>query len=69
MQSRRMSMVESVANIVVGIGVAYVMNMAILAALGIHIDHRQNMLMTAGMTAVSFVRSYLLRRYFNKIRA
>lgn len=69
MQSRRMSMVESLANIAVGIGVAYVMNFWILAMIGNPISHRQNMVMTAFMTLVSFVRSYALRRFFNTIRA
>jgi hypothetical protein len=69
MQSRRMSVIESVANIAVGIGVAYIMNFWILSMIGNPISHRQNMLMTAFMTAVSFARSYALRRFFNSIKA
>lgn len=68
MQSRRMSMVEAWTNIAVGIGVAYLMNFAILRGLGMPITGRQNLYMTAIMTAVSFVRSYTLRRIFNRLK-
>ncbi len=66
MQSRLMSIVEAWANVVVGIGIAYAMNFYILQAIGNPISHRQNVIMTAFMTAVSLVRSYTLRRIFNR---
>jgi hypothetical protein len=66
MQSRRMSFVESWANIAVGLGLAYVMNFAILAAFHTPISHRQNLVMTSIMTVVSLARSYTLRRIFNR---
>jgi hypothetical protein len=68
MQSRKWSFIEAWANIVVGIGIAYVMNFLILRAFDTPISHRQNLIMTALMTVVSLVRSYSLRRFFNRVR-
>ena len=59
-------MIEAWTNVAVGIGMAYVANITFLAAVGIHINHRQNMVMTGLMTVVSLVRSYSLRRIFNR---
>jgi hypothetical protein len=68
MQSRLMSMVEAWVNVAVGLGLAYAMNFTLLASFGTPISHRQNMIMTAIMTAVSLARSYTLRRLFNRAR-
>lgn len=67
-QSRLDSVTESCINILVGFGVAYLANMAVLTSFGYHISHTENFHITCVMTVISFIRSYLLRRLFNKLR-
>lgn len=59
-------MIEAVVNILVGIGLAFVMNHALLASFGTPISTRNNVTMTFAMTAASLIRSYSLRRLFNR---
>ncbi len=69
-QSRKASAVESTANIAVGIGVALATQYAAFPLLGIeNVSHAQHFALTAVFTAVSFVRSYSLRRAFNWLHA
>ena len=67
-QSRLMSLVESVANVIVGYGVAVVTQILIFPVFGLHTTLIQNLKMGAVFTIVSIVRSYLLRRVFEGIR-
>lgn len=67
MQSRKGSLIESLANIAIGYGVAVGAQMVIFPMFGIHIDHADNFAIGALFTIVSLVRSYVLRRLFNKI--
>ena len=67
-QSRRMSAVESVANIVVGIGVAFATQVAVFPLFGLHASAGQHMAITGIFTVVSFCRQFALRRVFNRIR-
>lgn len=64
-QSRKHSVAETVANVAVGYVVAMAAQMTILPLFGVHISHAQNLSMGAVFTAVSIVRSYVLRRVFN----
>ena len=66
MQTRRQSLIEAVVNIMAGVAVAYVMNHFLLASFGMPISTRNNLVMTAAMTAASLIRSYSLRRVFNR---
>lgn len=68
MQSRFMSVVESWVNILVGYGVAVVTQALIFPIFGINIPLQDNLLMGLVFTAISFIRSYYLRRLFNKIK-
>ncbi len=67
-QSRAMSMVEAVANVIVGYGVAVVTQILIFPVFGLHTTLAQNLKMGAVFTVVSIARSYLLRRLFERIR-
>lgn len=60
-----MSFVESWANIVVGFTINYVANLLIFPLFGMHISLAANFLMGLIYTAISLVRSYVLRRSFN----
>lgn len=67
-QSRRMSLIEAIANVIVGFGVAVAAQVLIFPILGLHTTLRQNLAMAAVFTAVSIARSYALRRLFEAIQ-
>ena len=67
-QSRLMSMVESLANVLVGYGVAVITQMAVFPLFGLAVTVTENLLIGLIFTAVSIVRSYALRRGFEALR-
>ena len=67
-QSRLMSMVESLANVLVGYVVAVVTQMAVFPLFGLAVTVTENLLIGLIFTAVSVVRSYALRRGFEALR-
>ena len=67
-QSRLMSLVEAVANVIVGFGVAVVTQILIFPIFGLHTTLAQNLKMGAVFTIVSIARSFALRRVFEAIR-
>ena len=67
-QSRWMSLVESIANVVVGYGVAVATQMLVFPLFGLHASLNQNLLIGLVFTGVSLVRSYFLRRVFETLR-
>lgn len=66
-QTRAGSLVESMANVSVGYGVAVASQCAIFPLFGIHIPLSDNLIIGLFFTAVSIVRSYLIRRLFNRM--
>ena len=68
MQSRVMSLVEAIANVVVGYGVAVLTQILIFPLFGLHTTLAQNLAMGAVFTVVSIARSFALRRLFERIR-
>ena len=67
-QSRLMSLVESVVNVIVGYGVAVVTQILIFPVFGLHTTLAQDLKMGAIFTIVSIARSFALRRVFEAIR-
>ena len=67
-QSRAMSLVEAIANVAVGYGVAVVTQILIFPVFGLHTTLAQNLKMGAVFTVVSIARSFALRRVFEAIR-
>jgi len=67
-QTRLMSLVESVANVIFGYGVAVVTQILIFPIFGLHTTLAQNLKMGAIFTVVSIARSFALRRVFEAIR-
>lgn len=65
MQTRRMSLIESVANMLIGYLVALGAQLLVFPAMGIPVTLNQNIVIGVVFTAVSLARSYLLRRLFN----
>lgn len=66
-QSRAMSLVEAVTNVVVGFGVAVAVQLAVFPVYGLAVRVTDTLGIGAIFTAVSIVRSYLLRRLFEWI--
>lgn len=68
MQSRWMSLVESVTNVLVGYIVAVATQLLVFPLFGLHASLSQNLMIGLIFTGVSLVRSYLLRRAFEARR-
>ena len=66
MQSRRMSLVESLANVVVGYGIA-VATQAAVPLFGLQASLTENVAIGGIFTGVSILRSYLMRRLFERL--
>lgn len=67
-QSRTMSLVEALANVVVGYGIAVVSQILILPAFGMQLTVAENLQLAAAFTLISICRSFALRRVFEAIR-
>jgi hypothetical protein len=65
MQSRLGSFLESLANVVLGYGIAVGAQILIFPLFGVVIPLSSNLAIGIIFTLVSLVRSYLLRRLFN----
>ena len=64
-QTRRHSLIESVANVAVGYGVALVTQLVVFPLYGMEVKLGQNLQIGMIFTGVSLARSYCLRRWFN----
>lgn len=67
MQSRKGSLIEACINVIIGYGISFTANAAVLPLFGFHISVGQNLVIGAIFTVISIVRSYVIRRYFNKL--
>ena len=67
-QSRIISLIESVANVIVGYGVAVVTQILIFPTFGLHTTLAQNLKLGLVFTVVSIGRSYAVRRMFERWR-
>ena len=65
MQSRFMSLVESISNIIVGYGLAVLTQLLVLPMFGLHASLAENLGIGLVFTIVSLARSYCLRRAFD----
>lgn len=67
-QSRAMSLVESLTNVIVGYGLAVATQIVVFPVFGLHTTLEQNLQMGVVFTVVSIARSYVLRRLFEASR-
>lgn len=65
-QSRWMSPIEAITNVAAGYGIAVATQVLIFPAFGLHTTLEQNLKMGVVFTGVSLLRSYVLRRLFEK---
>lgn len=68
-QTRLGSIIESWVNVLVGFAINWTANMLILPLFGFHIHADEAFHLGLIFTVISVVRSYFLRRVFNKIRS
>lgn len=66
MQTKRQSFIESLTNVAVGYSISLLSLFIIFPLLGIESSTPKNLLITLYFTLLSIVRSYVLRRFFNK---
>jgi len=66
-QSKTGSLIEAIANIIVGLSVAWLLTYTTLPLIGVDINAYQTTQVSAIFTAWSLFRTYVLRRVFNSI--
>lgn len=66
-QKKKHSALESVVNVLVGYGVALASQLIIFPLFGMHVSLNDNIQIGLWFTAISLVRSYILRRVFNHL--
>lgn len=67
-QSRKASLAEAITNVVVGYWIAVAVQSVVFPLLGIRVSFTENLFIGAVFTAVSILRSYALRRVFERFR-
>jgi hypothetical protein len=67
-QPVRLSVLESIANTIVGLVSSFAVQLFIFPKFGIIISHETNLKITLLFFVVSFTRGYIIRRLFNSIR-
>lgn len=68
-QSRAHSLAESIANIAIGYSVALAGQLVVFPLVGVQASLGQNLTIGAAFTAISLIRSYAVRRIFNRWHA
>lgn len=66
-QTKLQSFIESATNVAVGYVVAVASQLTIFPLFGVELTLSDNLLIGAYFTIISIVRSYFLRRFFNKL--
>ena len=66
MQTKYQSLIESLINILIGYLTALLSQVLIFPLFDIYVSLQDNLLIGLYFTIISLLRSYLVRRYFNK---
>lgn len=66
MQIKKRSILESITNVIVGFGIAYLSQRLIFPLFDIYISRVENLWIILWFTFISMGRSYILRRIFNR---
>lgn len=64
-QTPRGAIIEAWTNIIIGFSVNYCANFLLLPLVGVHVNPVDNLMLGWCYTAISIVRSYVIRRFFN----
>ena len=65
-QSKQMSVLESCANVAIGYFVALISQLIVFPIFDIHVSLKSNLGIGVWFTIISLIRSYVIRRWFNK---
>ena len=65
MQTKKMSLIETVSSVIIGFIVALISQQVIFPILGIEVTFSENIILGIFFTVVSIVRGYYVRRFFN----
>ena len=68
MQSRRQSLIEASANVVVGYALAVLTQIVVFPCFGLQVSLGDNLAIGALFVMISLLRSYALRRLFERWR-
>jgi hypothetical protein len=68
-QSRRMSLIEAITNVAVGYGLAVATQIVVFPWFGLHPSLSENLTIGAIFVGISLLRSYTLRRLFERRRS
>lgn len=68
MQSRRMALAEATANVTIGFVFAIGVQAVVFAMVGLTVTLGENLFIGVAFTVASVIRSYVLRRLFERIR-
>jgi hypothetical protein len=68
MQTKQLSLIESVTNTLAGLLISFGIQLVIYPVMGIPVRLSQNIIITLIFTASSILRGYVLRRVFNRIK-
>ena len=66
MQTKLESLTEAVINTFIGFVIAFILQLIIFPIVGVDVTLGQNFILTILFTLVSIIRTYIIRRYFNK---
>jgi hypothetical protein len=66
MQTKKQSFVEALSNTFIGFSISYLSTFLIFPLMGFNSSYKQNLIITIYFTIVSILRSYAVRRFFNK---
>lgn len=66
-QTKQHSILESIVNVTIGYGIALLSQLLIFPLYGVHLPIQDNIAIGVWFTVISLIRSYVLRRWFNKI--
>ncbi len=67
MQSRLMSLIEALANVVVGFWLAVIAQLLVFPLFGLSVSFGQNLAIATLFTGISLMRGYALRRLFESL--
>jgi len=67
MQSKKQSLFESISNVIIGYFVALISQLIVFPFFDIEVKLQDNIMIGFWFTVISIVRSYLLRRFFNRV--
>jgi len=68
MQSRRRSLLEAISNVVVGYALAVITQIVVFPWFGLQVSLSDNLAIGALFVTISLIRSYALRRVFERWR-